>query len=523
MRKLFFLAGLLLAHISGNAQTPKWSTDVAPILYNRCTQCHHSGGIAPFALMTYPEASAMSASIKTDVQDKKMPPWPPDPNYSHLAHERVLSAAEINTIVNWVDAGSPSGDLSLAPPAPVYSNTGVLPGTPDLVIKIPNYVSTASSGDVYQCFTIPSGMLVDKYITGFEAIPGNTGIVHHVLVFSDTTGTCASLDAASPGPGYPNFGGVGTSDAIMIGGWVPGGQPITLPTGFGVRLANHADIVLQIHYPAGSAGQTDSTEVHFFFAPASASVRNVYINPPLYHYAPVINAPLFIPANTTQTFTETMAGIPLDASLLGVAPHMHLIGRSIKSYGIPLTGDTIKLIDIPDWDFHWQGFYLFPKIKKIPAGTTLKAEAFYDNTSANPENPNSPPQDVSVGEATTDEMMLVFMVYTYYQPGDENIIIDSGILTNNVTNYYRGQQLLEVTPNPAVTDIVMKCYMEEADRGTVEVVDMLGKVVKQLMNNEPMKEGYSAHSYNVAGLPQGTYIVRLRTSQRILSQKIIIR
>jgi hypothetical protein len=57
----------------------------------------------------------------------------------------------------------------------------------------------------------------------------------------------------------------------------------------------------------------------------------------------------------------------------------------------------------------------------IPAGTVVKAEAFYDNTENNEENPNSPPEDVWVGEETTDEMMIIFFSYTIYFPGDEDI------------------------------------------------------------------------------------------------------
>ena len=522
MKKTLLAASMLLLHFKGSAQTPVWSTDVAPILYNRCTSCHHSGGIAPFSLITYSDATAQALSIKADVLSKKMPPWPPDPNYAHMSHERVLTTAEINTIVNWVNGGTPSGTLSLAPPVPVYSNTGDIPGTPDLIVKIPPYTSTAASSDVYQCFVIPSGLLADKFIRGFEAIPGNPGIVHHVLVYSDTTGTCAALDAAYPGPGYPNFGGVGSSSAVLLGGWVPGSQPMTYPSGFGVKLSNHADVVLQIHYPGGSAGQTDSTEVHFFFTPTSTGVRNVFITPILYHNTPCIDTDLFIAANTTKSFIETYPSVPLDLSLLGLAPHMHLLGQHIKTYGVHPAGDTDKFISIPKWDFHWQGFYMLPRIKKIPAGTALKAEAFYDNTTANPENPSSPPQDVSVGEATTDEMMLVFFVYTSYQAGDENVIMDSTLLSVPTT-YYHGQQLLDVAPNPAISDIVIKCYLEEADMGSIELVDLQGKVVRQFMDKGSVSKGYNAFRYNVAGLAAGTYIVKLTTSQRILTQKIIVR
>lgn len=85
-------------------------------------------------------------------------------------------------------------------------------------------------------------------------------------------------------------------------------------------------------------------------------------------------------------------------------------------YGIlPITKDTLKLIKIDNWDFHWQGFYEFKKIIKIPKGTTLYADSYYDNTTNNSDNPNSPPKDVYLGEATTNEMMLVYFTFTGYQ------------------------------------------------------------------------------------------------------------
>lgn len=522
MKKLLlFLSGVIF---SASAQAaPVWSTNVAPILYNKCTSCHHAGGIAPFALMTYDQAVLNSMAIKNDVQNRTMPPWPPSPSYSHFAHERVLSSAEIATIVDWVNAGTPSGVLSMAPPPPVYGSGGTLPGTPDLVLRIPTYTSTAGTDDLYQCFSIPSGLLSNKYITAFEAIPGNPAIVHHVLVYADTTGTCAHLDSLSAGPGYPSFGGVGSSSASLIGAWVPGTAPMIYPTGFGVRVPAAADVVMQIHYPAGTTGLADSTEVHFFFSPLS-TVRNVFITPVLNHETNIDN-PLFIPANTTRSFSEQLIS-PFDISLIGLAPHMHLLGQKIKTYGVPFAStDTIKLIDIPKWDFHWQGFYTFPKIRKIPSGTKLRAEALFDNTTSNPENPSSPPEDVSAGEATTDEMMLVYFVFAEYQPGDENTIIDTGVAMGTrpeFTNYYHGQQLLDVCPNPVVNSVVIKCYLDNADMAVIDLVDMQGKTVHRFMNNELINKGYNAFTYPITGIAAGTYTLRMQTRERILTQKVVV-
>ncbi len=506
-----------------NAQTPKWATDVAPILYNNCTSCHHDGGIAPFSLISYGSAVAYSSSIKIEVSLGKMPPWPPDRSYSRFAHERLLTATEISTIVDWINGGTPSGTLSMAPPEPVYTNTGAIPGTPDLVLKIPTYTSTADTGDIYQCFTIPSGLLTDKYIRAFEAIPGNPSIVHHVLVFADTTGKCASLDAAFLGPGYPDFGGVGSDSAFMVGVWVPGSDPMSFPPGFGLKIPRNADIVVQVHYPAGSAGMIDSTEIHFHFAPTTG-IREVFMHSVLHHDFNMTNGPLVIPPNTVKTFHEKFSSVPIDVTLLGAFPHMHLLGQSIKSFVVRPAGDTDKLVRINEWDFHWQGFYMFSKLKKMPAGSELYAEATYDNTISNPHNPHNPPQLVTAGEATSDEMMIVFFVFTSYKVGDENIIVDSTVVSVpvNELKYYKGQQFLAVSPNPASDAVVLKCHFDDADACSVEMVDMQGRIMRRFTNKEMIKKGYSALEYSVKGILPGNYSMLIKTSERILVQKVVI-
>jgi len=521
-RLLLIAVGITIIN-TASPQTPVWSTDVAPILYNNCVSCHRTGGAAPFDLTTYQNALTYSNAIASAVGARRMPPWPPDPAYKQLAHERLLSQGEINKIISWVSGGSQQGDPTLAPPPPVFSSNGDLPGTPSLSVQIPTYTSTALGTDLYQCFVVPSGMLVDKFITAFEAIPGNRGIVHHVLVYADTTGICAQLDANSPGPGYTSFGGVGTNDAMLLGGWVPGTSPIQYPAGFGVELPAGSDIVIQIHYPAGTMGMVDSTKVNFFFSPTS-NVRPVYISPVLNHLTnTLLNGPLMIPANQTKTFVEKFETPAIfNYSLLGIAPHMHLIGKNIKAFGVTPSNDTLNLIRINNWNFHWQGFYMFRTIQKIPGGTTLWAVADFDNTANNSFNPNNPPQDVHAGEATTDEMMIVYLIFTYYQPGDENIIIDTHSTTAVLpVNYYDGKQLLESYPNPATNELVVKCYLETKDHVTIDILNIEGKVSKRLYTGW-MEAGYSPLRYSVADLPAGIYQLRMKSSERVMTQKLVV-
>jgi hypothetical protein len=65
---------------------------------------------------------------------------------------------------------------------------------------------------------------------------------------------------------------------------------------------------------------------------------------------------------------------------------------------------------VKDWDFNWQGSYVFAQPLRIPKGSVIRVEAEYDNSENNPYNPNSPPKPVAWGEETADEMCLLTCV-----------------------------------------------------------------------------------------------------------------
>ncbi len=425
--KRFILLGISVFFLGRfvQAQSPNWAEDVSCVLYSHCTGCHNPTGIAPFSLLDYSTAYSLRYAIQAAVTSGYMPPWPPDPTYNPLAHERLLTADEIATIDEWVSVSNGAqGDLTLAPPPPVYTTSEVFT-SPEWVAEVEPYTSQAFSQDDYRCFVVTNTTGADKMITGFEVVPGNVSIVHHVLVYSDDTNTPINRDNAEAGPGYTCFGGTRSAASVFIGGWAPGSEPITYPSGMGFLLAADANLVVQIHYPHGSAGSEDiGTKINFELSD-DLNLREVTTDYTLNHFTTLTNGPLFIPANTIRTFNASYT-IPIPVTVLSLFPHMHLIGESIKTWAETPTGQVINLIDIPRWDFEWQGTYSFRQPVVLPPGTVVHAEAVYNNTSSNPYNPSNPPQDVSSGEATTDEMMIVFFSYTPYQAGDENIVIDDG-------------------------------------------------------------------------------------------------
>ena len=116
-----------------------------------------------------------------------------------------------------------------------------------------------------------------------------------------------------------------------------------------------------------------------------------------------------MPAGEKDYEVRAECEIEESAYLYSITPHMHLIGETINVTATLPEGQVIPLIRIDDWDFNWQTTYRYRDLTLLPAGTKIQLVATFDNSADNPNNPNSPPKDVSWGEKTTDEMCLAFL------------------------------------------------------------------------------------------------------------------
>ncbi len=512
----FCLLLLVFAGIQADlsAQTVNWATDIAPILYKHCVQCHRDGGIGAFPLTGYNSALANHDAIAAATGSRHMPPYKPDPKYRHFAEENVLTDAEIKAIKTWAAAGGPSGDLTKAPAVPKFTEGSQI-GEPDHILQTPMHTMTQTR-DEYRCFVVPNGQNVAKFLRGIEVIPSNHMAVHHVLVYEDTTGEARKLDARTPEAGYSAFGGIGVNGARQIGAWVPGNNVRLLPPFMGIKLTPKADVVVQVHYPAAARGMSSQTKINMFFTPTVQGIREVAIIPAINHFAPVLqNGPLAIPANTVKTFNAQVRS-PAEGSIIGLAPHMHLIGRSVTSFAVTPRGDTIKMIRIPEWDFHWQGTYTFQKVQRLPAGSRIVATATYDNTLKNPFNPSNPPKNVALGEATTDEMFLIYFIFMAYQPGDENIVLDSSLLSQTlpVTDMSGGSvRSLRLSPNPVGEWLHIEAELADQSNVELTIFDATGRVVRSSAIRRDVAPGIYQEDVVTGDLPPGLYLARLQTAQ----------
>jgi hypothetical protein len=521
MKKVFLFALLIGLSYSGTAQQITYSKDIAPILYNNCTSCHHQGALAPFNLESYADAYGERIAINTSTAKRIMPPWPPDSKYSKFIHQRSLTDSQINVISQWVMNGAPEGDPKLAPPVPSFNDNAVL-GVPDFTVTIPKYNVTSTTDD-YRCFAMASNLNIDKFITGIEPLPGNHKIVHHILIYYDTTGACQKLDDADPLPGYAGFGGVGSNDAKLLGAWVPGSGPVQFPKGMGIKVYSKGTYVLQIHYAPGSNGQSDNTSIHFIYT-NNVNLREVILSPILNHYSSMTNGPLDIPANKTRLYHEKfVVPSPYNFSLLSVAPHMHLIGQVMTVYAVLPNKDTVHLISIKNWDFHWQGSYTFLHPIHIPAGSALYADAFYDNTTTNPHNPNFPPKRVVVGESTTNEMMLCFFGFMFYNQGDENLDLDAltQLPKSSVNETAANNFGMKLYPNPAegISNLVFN--LGSSQMTNISIYDMDGRLIKEVLNTI-LVEGEHTVPLALKEINPGQYFCRITTNEGTQSQKLTV-
>lgn len=428
MRKAALAAALFIALVGARQRTvrppaapapqpvigPTFSKEIVRIFQESCQSCHRPDDIAPFSLLTYEDAKPHAQMIKLMTRTRQMPPWKPAPGCGDFAEERVLSQSAIDLITKWVDNGAPEGNRADLP-APLPFNGEWIGGTPDLVLGSAEPYTPPASGDMYRCFTIPTNLTADQYISTIDFKPGDRETVHHVIAFIDTSGESAALDANDAAPGYQCFGGPGFTitslDSSTLGGWAPGSRPVSLPAGTAFLLPKASRVVLQVHYhPHHGAPGPDQTQIGVYYSKTPPTK--------LMRILPLINDTFTIPPNNsnykvTAEFTvPKIPGFSTDSHAWLIAPHMHLLGRKMKVTATRPNGQTECMIDITDWDFNWQGMYRYKNAVAIPGGTKLSLEAFYDNSSENFRNPNNPPRPVSWGEETTDEMCIAFIGVT---------------------------------------------------------------------------------------------------------------
>jgi hypothetical protein len=283
----------------------------------------------------------------------------------------------------------PEGDASKLP-APLQFTEGWQIAKPDKVYKMPKEFTVPPTGTVaYNYVTVDPGIKEDLWIKSAEVRPGNYGVVHHALAFFIPPDQ--EFD-----PGDPLFNSIGT--------YAPGMPPSNWPEGYARFVPAGSKLVFQMHYTPNGSLQKDQTEIGIVLADPKTVKKQV-------KYMIAINTRFNIPAEDGNYHVDAKREFKEDVILHALMPHMHLRGKAFRFTATYPDGKEEILLDVPKYDFNWQNSYALAEPKRLPAGTVVKCDAFFDNSPENLVNPD-PKQQVHWGDQTYDEMMIGTMVVT---------------------------------------------------------------------------------------------------------------
>jgi hypothetical protein len=437
---MVFLASPAMA---GAAETPTFTKDVAPILFESCVSCHRPGEVAPMSLLTYQSSRPWARSIKGKVVSREMPPWHADPKASlPFKNDRRLSQDQVDTIVAWVDGGAPQGDVADLPAAPTFDEGWGHPTgrDPDLIISLPVEYEIPADGIAPQVrFTAKLPFDEDVFAEATESRPGNRAVVHHFLTTPFEIGQFD--EAPDPGPTVPTNRFVPTVASDLrptslttqalgfLSFYTPGNGFEIYPTGYGKRITGgpKSYVTFSMHYQPTGKPETDRSSLGIWLAEqeaveyemirdgiqsATILAEDAELLGPDYLAGGTHNLAPSIPAYASNYKMVAVEPFEEATTIYKFHPHAHLRGKDFTYTLVYPDGREQTILTVPLFDFNWQTNYELETPLRVPAGTKLVATGHFDNSTANRYNP-APDRDVifDSGGQSWDEMFWPFTVY----------------------------------------------------------------------------------------------------------------
>ena len=401
-------AQLALAAAPSTADTPTFARDVAPILQRSCQNCHRPGQIGPFSMLTYEDTRPWAKAIKQQVVQRNMPPWFMDRTVgiNKFKNDISLSDAEIATIAKWVDAGAPKGNQADMPAPRAFDDSDRWHiGKPDVVVHLSKDVTVqARQPDEWlDIYMQDLGLTSDRYVQAVEIKPlKGAKVVHHanseIIAPEEEMGT-------TPFASY-SIGKYGDS----------------FPDGAGLLMKKGSKLMMTLHLHASGTETPVDVAIALKLMPAGVVPKHVLEMRQL-----ASTHDLDIPPNTKNVREDGYTILQKPAVITSFQPHMHNRGQGQCLELIePLSGagggnrpkvEMVNCVDRFHFDWHVNYEYADDVAPVVPAGTVVHQISLYDNTAANPSNPD-PSNWVGWGERTADEMSLSRINY-YYITEDE--------------------------------------------------------------------------------------------------------
>lgn len=396
------VSGCALA-ISRATEAPDYATDVAPIIRDNCTECHRRGGVGPFAMDSYIMLLGWSPMIREVVLNKRMPPAQVDPEYGRSKMARYLSDEEIETLVTWIDARAPRGNVAEDPLEIHAAQLAAANefewqlGEPDRVVVGPSNAIPSTGVMDYIYADVALDFDGDQWLRAIETRPGDESVLHHLMVFvtapdEDFWGEERELPVVS---------------RRFVEGYAPGPHRlIEFDEGTGVLIPQGHKLSLQFHYVTNGQSTVDETELGLYFAAPDDSLVE--------RRALAVGARFELPADLANFPLTAETKIETDIIVTGVRARMSYRGKKMRFVSVDPNGGERILFSVPAYNYGWQPHYVFDEPVAIAAGSRLRVEGALDNSLSNPTNPD-PSRTVAWGLESWEEMFTGY--FTYYETG----------------------------------------------------------------------------------------------------------
>jgi len=186
------------------------------------------------------------------------------------------------------------------------------------------------------------------------------------------------------------------------------GQPETARPSIGAWFAN--DEITTYQQTLSTNEYTSESEQLIAPAPRTREERLAAGELPL-QIAQNINPLLApIPPNAANWTVTGIGAFQNDSIIQSLFIHAHLRGKDFTYVLTYPDGREEILLRVPNYQFDWQFEYELTQPLKVPAGSTLKTIARYDNSRANRSNP-APDKETYWSEQSWDDMFLTNAKY----------------------------------------------------------------------------------------------------------------
>ncbi len=422
VQKLGLLSGAITAlslSVSAQAQEEQitYNTHVAKILNENCVVCHREGGIGPMQLTNYDQVRPWAPLIQYKVAEREMPPYAYDHGVGiqQLEGDWRLSEEEIETVVAWVNQGSPLGDADIVPPAADLPNPDEWTfaaefGAPDHIIGSVPMDIPASGNDLWSKHYVSTEAVEDRCIKAVQVKPRGDAkaVVHHAN---------SDLQVMNADGEYEDFGQL---TEYAMGKW---GE--VMPEGVCRTLPKNSRVAWDIHMFPGGIGamapgsviKDNVVEIGLWFHDDDFIAKTEPYKQDLRLYqlrSGYEGGHLIVPPHG-YTMTQGFHSFDHPVRIDSFQPHGHLrMNAASLEVFYPDTGRTEQISQISKWSATWHHSHIYdPEVAPLlPAGAVLVIKQWYDNTADNPNNPD-PDQWVYGGSRTGDEMSHAWIAITH--------------------------------------------------------------------------------------------------------------